>query len=309
MAPATTSTEAKHVSRGIGLRIGAALSFSLMGALLKLASARGANIGEMVFYRSLLGLPVVLAWAATSQGWSSLTTRRPMVHVTRSAIGVASMFFVFQALILLPLGEVTTISFTAPLFATLLSALFLGERVGPRRLTAALVGFAGVVVVMRPGANEAVIPPLGVACGLIAAMLAASVFVTLRRLRDTEHVAAIVFWFLTGSTLAGLAAMALLGARADEIAILLMAAAGVLGGLAQIFMTASLHAAPIAVLAPFDYLQLIGAVALGWMLLDTEPTWNTFAGAALIAGSGLYTAWRERQRRLNAAPAAAAPPT
>jgi drug/metabolite transporter (DMT)-like permease len=299
-----STTQHGHISRGIALRIGAAISFSLMGALLKLASTRGATVAELVFYRSLFGLPVVLAWAATSQGWSALGTRRPMVHVSRAAIGITSMFCVFQALILLPLGEATTITFTAPLFATLLSALFLGEGVGPRRLTAALVGFLGVVVVMRPGASGLPIDPIGVAFGLAAASLAACVHVTLRHLRDTEHVAAIVFWFLAGSAVVGLVMMAVFGAQADMAAILLLAAGGIFGGLAQILMTASIHNAPIAVLGPFDYLQLIGAVALGWLLLGSAPTVNTFAGAALIAASGIYTALRERRRRLAATPPA-----
>jgi drug/metabolite transporter (DMT)-like permease len=88
----------------------------------------------------------------------------------------------------------------------------------------------------------------------------------------------------------------------------MLAAGGLFGGLAQILMTASIHAAPIAVLGPFDYLQLIGAVILGWLLLGNEPTINTFAGAALIAASGIYTAWRERQRRRASVPNSASSP-
>jgi drug/metabolite transporter (DMT)-like permease len=251
----------------------------------------------MMFYRSFLGIPVVLVWVAKRRDWMSLTTRRPIVHITRSATGIFSMFCVFQALSLLPLGEATTINFTSPLFATLLSAMLLGERVGPRRWAAAMIGFAGVVVVMRPGAGDAAVPPLGVAFGLVAALAAASVTVGLRHLRDSEHVAAIVFWFLTGSSLVGLVLMGLFGTHADMKAVVLMCLAGVVGGLAQILMTASLHDAPISVLGPFDYLQLICAVILGWLLLATEPTVNTLAGAALIASSGIYTAWRERLRR------------
>jgi len=282
--------------RGIALRIGAASCFALMGALLKLASLRGANLAEMVFYRSLFGLPVVLFWVGTSVGWRALTTRRPMVHVTRGALGITAMFCTFQALRLLPLGEATTINFTTPIFATLLAAMALGEGVGARRWAAALVGFAGVAVIMRPGASTDAIPPLGVAFGLAAACCGAVVTVALRQLRDSEHVAAIVFWFLTASALVGLLMMAVFGVGADPQAVALMAAAGLAGGLAQILMTGSLHAAPIAVLAPFDYLQLIIALMLGWLLLETVPTLNTYAGAALIAGSGLFTAWREHAR-------------
>ena len=81
-----------------------------------------------------------------------------------------------------------------------------------------------------------------------------------------------------------------------------LAAGGLAGGLAQLLMTTSLQHAPVSALAPLDYLQMVGAVVLGWLLLSDAPTLATLAGAALIAGSGLYTAWRERVLRREITP-------
>lgn len=305
MAAASPALPHPRVTRGIALRIASATSFAVMGALLKLAATRGASLVELYFFRSFFGLPVVLIWVMATDGLGALLPNRPIAHVGRSLLGMASMFFTFEALILLPLAEATTINFTGPIFATLLSWLLLSEKVGRYRWSAALVAFLGVVVVMRPGSAQEAISLVGIGFGLMAAMGQASVTVTLRHLGDREHVAAIVFWFLLACSIVGLILLPFFGTHPDAGTVAILVAAGVAGGLAQIFMTGSLQAAPIGTLAPFDYLQLIVAVLLGWLLFGTGPTLNTLAGAALIAGSGLYTVWRVQKRnRENAAAAA-----
>jgi drug/metabolite transporter (DMT)-like permease len=293
-----------HVTRGIALRIATALCFALMGALLKLASNRGAGVVELVLYRALFGLPVVMLWVLASQGISRLAVHRPMAHVWRAVIGISTMFCVFGALSLLPLAESTTLLFTGPIFATLLSWLVLGESVGRHRLLAGVAAFVGVIVVMRPGAGVEAIAPIGVMIGLLAALGQASVTVTLRHLGSSEHVAAIVFWFLVACTAVGLLLLPFFGTGPDATTIAILAGGGLVGGLGQICMTGSLQQAPVSVLAPFDYLHLVVAMLLGWLLLGSEPTFHTYAGAALIAGSGLYTLWREhRLSRDRAIPA------
>nr|WP_314122141.1 DMT family transporter [uncultured Brevundimonas sp.] len=293
----------EDIAGGIALRIAAAGSFSIMAAVLKLASLDGVVAPEMLFYRAFFGLPVVLAWVLTQPGGlAGLTTRRPLAHVGRSALGIVSILCVFQTLTLLPLADATTLSFTAPIFATLLSFLILKEAVGPRRWTAVAVGFIGVIVVMRPipgimGAADYVVPLEGIVFGLVAALLTAGVTITLRQLRDTEHVAAIVFWFFVGSSIVGAVLLPFVGHWHSPLTFALLIGSGVAGGLAQLFMTASLQKAPVAVVAPFDYLQIVGAIVFGWWLMSTTPTLTTLAGAALIASSGLYTAWREHVRR------------
>ncbi|MCW0047038.1 drug/metabolite transporter (DMT)-like permease [Brevundimonas sp. UYEF29] len=293
-----TAKSGEDIARGIALRIAAAGCFSIMAALLKLASLDGVVAPEMLFYRAFFGLPVVLAWVLTQPGGlSGLKTRRPLAHLGRSALGIVSILCVFQTLTLLPLADATTLSFTAPIFATLLSFLILKEAVGPRRWAAVAVGFIGVLIVMRPGSTDQAVPMEGIAFGLVAALLTAGVTVTLRQLRDTEHVAAIVFWFFVGSSVVGAILLPFVGHWHAPATFALLIGSGIAGGLAQLFMTASLQKAPVAVVAPFDYLQIVGAIVFGWWLMAVTPTLTTLAGAALIASSGLYTAWREHIRR------------
>lgn len=304
------SPPADAIAQGIALRIAAAGLFSIMSALLKLASADDVTAPELVFYRGLFGLPVVLIWVLTTQGVHTLKTERPWAHVFRSALGITGIMLNFQALTMLSLADATTIGFTAPIFATLLSGLILKEAVGKHRWAAVLLGFVGVAVVLRGGGSAGQVgPPLiGVLVALMGAFFTASVTITLRQLKNTEHVAAIVFWFFVAQILVAGLFLPLFGSWHGPLILAILAGGGVAGGLAQICMTASLRNAPVAVIAPFDYLQIVGALVFGWWLLHSTPTWNTLAGAALIAASGLYTVWREHVRRRDRLIQPASPP-
>jgi drug/metabolite transporter (DMT)-like permease len=295
MAAAPTRQDA--VLNGILLRCLAAGCFSIMSALLKAAGDAGVAAPEMLFWRATFGLPVVLGWVMLGPGLAALSTRRPLAHVGRTALGITSILFTFQALILLPLAEAVAIGFTAPIFATILSAALLGEEVGRYRWAAVAIGFLGVVIVMRPGGSSEAVPLIGAVVALVSAFGTASVTVTIRQIGTTENVAAIVFWFFAGSALVGGALLTVWGQWHGPATVALLAGGGVAGGFAQIAMTSSLRLAPVAVLSPFDYLQMVGALLLGWLLLASTPTVNTLAGAGLIAASGLFTAWREHCRR------------
>jgi drug/metabolite transporter (DMT)-like permease len=209
-------------------------------------------------------------------------------------MGIVSMGLTFQALILLPLAEATAINFTAPIFATILSFLILGEEVGFHRWSAVFVGFIGVLIVARP--SDSSLPIIGVAVALAAALGQASVTTTLRHLQRSEEISAIVFWFAVSGIVAGGIGMPFFGQWHEAAGFAFVIAGGLAGGLGQLFMTASLRA-PIAVIAPFDYLQIVAATAFGWLLFAAVPSGYTLGGASLIAASGLYTAWREHVRR------------
>lgn len=283
------------ITGGILLRVLAAGSFSLMSGLMKLAAEAGVSAPEMVFYRAIFGLPVVLVWVLAGPGIGAITTQRPLMHLWRCALGVTGILCLFQALSLLPLAEATTLGFTAPMFATLLSFLVLREAVGWHRWLAVLVGFVGVMVVMQPGGET--LPVAGVAFALVGAGFSAGVTVTLRHLSRTEHVAAIVFWFFIACAVAGAVLLPAFGGSHAPRVFAFLIGAGVCGGVAQLAMTESLRLAPVSAVTPFDYLQIAGAVLFGWLALSVAPSWSALAGAALIVGSGLYTAWREQVRR------------
>jgi drug/metabolite transporter (DMT)-like permease len=280
---------------GILCRIGSGLSFSTMGALLKLASTQGLNAPELVFYRSLFSLPVVLFWVLKRESLAALRPNNPLAHLWRSTLGLLSMALAFEALILLPLAEATAINFTVPICATILSFLILKEDVRMHRWAAVVIGFLGVLVVARPGGS---LPILGLAVALAAAVGSASVTVTLRHLQRSENIVAIVFWFAVAGIVAGGAMMPFFGSAHGARAMLIVALGGIFGGIGQLLMTASLRA-PVSVVTPFDYLQIVAATAYGWLLFSDVPTINTVMGAALIAASGIYTAWREHRRRVR----------
>ena len=137
----------RNVSRGIALKIAQTLAFSLMYATIKLASH--ASIGEVVFFRAFFAFVPLLAWTAFTVGpAAAIRTQRPLYHVYRSAVGVTAMFFNFSALKLLTLASITAFSFMQPIFAVILAALFLGERVGRYRWGAVIVGFLGVLMMI-----------------------------------------------------------------------------------------------------------------------------------------------------------------
>ena len=301
MNRAEAQEDSDQILTGILCRIGSGLSFSTMGALLKLASVEGMNAPELVFYRSLFSVPVVLFWVLKTESLAALRPNRPLAHLWRCVIGLLSMGLVFQALILLPLAEATAINFTAPIFATVLSFLILREDVRIHRWAAVVVGFLGVLIVARPGGSS--LPLLGVGIGLTGALCQAGVTTTLRQIQRSENIAAIVFWFAVAGIAVGGLLMPFFGQAHGTKAFALVLAGGLAGGVGQLLMTTSLRA-PVSVVSPFDYLQIVGATAYGWLLFSDVPTIYTIAGATLIAGSGLYTAWREHRRRLRKGPAA-----
>jgi drug/metabolite transporter (DMT)-like permease len=293
MADQESSRPEQNRLLGIALRIGAATSFAFMAAMIKLGYAHGVTTPELAFYRFALGLPPLLGWIALSGNFGAWRTARPMAHVSRAAIGLTTMLLAFSALAYLPLAESTTIGFAAPLFAVMLSALVLKEPVGRHRWSAVALGFVGVLIVMRPESSH--LPPIGLALAVAAAFGVGIVTITIRQIGRTEGTQTTVLWFSLLSMLALSPFLALYGRAHDEATWSILAALGLFGGCGQLFLTASLRFAPVPVVVPFDYSQLLWAVLLGWWLFDTHPPATTWAGAAVIIASGLYTVYREHR--------------
>jgi drug/metabolite transporter (DMT)-like permease len=278
---------------GIALRIGATTCFACMAAAIKLGHEDGIALPELAFYRFAFGLPPLLAWIALTHNWGAWRTERPLAHLTRGTIGLTTMLTAFAALTFLPLAEAATIGFVAPLFSVILSALILTEPVGRHRWSAVALGFLGVLIVMQPNGSH--LPPTGLALALFAALGTAAVTITLRQIGRTESTPTIVLWFTCFSMAVTGLALPFYGQWHDARAWAILAALGLFGGLGQLFMTSALRFAPVSVVVPFDYTQLLWAVLLGWALFDTHPPASTWAGAAVIVASGLYTLYRERK--------------
>lgn len=277
------------------IRLMAAACLAVTFALVKIAADRGVHVIESLFYRQLFALPVVIAALALGPGFACLRTRHPGAHVTRTAVGMVGMIFNFLGVLMLPLAEATTIGFTAPIFATIMSALFLQERTGLHRWGAVAMGFAGMLVMVQPDGDH--FPLFGGSIALIGAFMTACVSILLRQLSRTEDPLAIVFWFCIFSLVPLGIGMLIYGHAHDAVSWGLLALIGVAGGLGQICLTVSLKWAPISVVMPMDYSSLIWASLFGWFFWSTWPGPATWVGAGLIVASGLYIAWRERVRR------------
>lgn len=278
---------------GIVLRLGAATSFAVMAAMIKLGYEAGAHTVELVFYRFAFGLPPLLLWILWSRNFTAWRTGRPGAHLLRAAIGLSTMVVAFSALAYLPLAEATTISFAAPLFAVILSAVLLRESVGFHRWGAVTAGLAGVFIVMQPGGGA--LAPLGLGLALLAAFGVACVNITIRQIGKTEGPQTTVLWFTATSMILVGALLPAFDQPHDGRTWAILAAIGLSGGLGQLFLTASLRFAPVSVIVPFDYTQLLWAVLLGWLLWGTKAPPTTWAGAAVIVASGLYTGYREHR--------------
>jgi drug/metabolite transporter (DMT)-like permease len=278
---------------GIALRIGAATSFGFMAAAIKLAAARGVELPEQAFYRFAFGLPPLLVWIMLTGNYRAWRTDRPRAHLARGALGLSTMVCAFAALAYLPLAEAATIGFAAPLFSVMLSALILKEPVGRHRWSAVALGLAGVLIVIQPGSGH--LDPTGLALALLAALGTAAVTITIRQIGRTEATPTIVLWFTCFSILATGLFMPAYAQDHDAATWAVLAGLGLAGGLGQLFLTSALRFAPVAVVVPFDYIQLVWAVLLGWALWATHPPPSTWLGAAVIVASGLYTIYREHK--------------
>jgi drug/metabolite transporter (DMT)-like permease len=278
---------------GILLRIAATTSFAFMAAMIKLGYEAGVSTPELAFYRFAFGLPPLIGWIWWSGNAGAWRTQRPSAHVWRALIGLSTMVLAFSSLAYLPLAESTTIGFAAPLFAVMLSALVLKEKVGRHRWSAVIVGFLGVLLVMRPEGRE--LPAIGLGLAVAAAFGVGVVTITIRQIGRTEHPQTTVLWFSLLSMLALGTLMPFFAAFHDARTWLILAALGTFGGFGQLFLTASLRFAPVSVVVPFDYTQLLWAVLLGWLIFSNRPPTTTWLGAAVIIASGLYTLYREHK--------------
>ena len=274
----------------IALRLTAVICLSVMFITVLLASERGVHVIESLFYRQALALPVVAVWLMSAGGLATVRTRRIGVHASRMAIGLTGMCLNFLSYILLPPAEAATIGFTMPIFGTILSALILREATGWHRWGAVLIGFVGVLVMIRPDAGH--FPAQGVAVAIAAALVTASVSLVLRELGRTEPAGVIVFWFTALSMIPLGLAMPFVAQGHDLLTWAMLLMIGLFGGIAQLCLTAALRWGPVSVVLPMDYSAIIWTTLLGVAIGEDWPLATTWIGAMLIVGSGLYIAWR-----------------
>lgn len=270
---------------GIALRIGSTLAFVVMVGCIKVLGTT-VPLGQVVFFRSAVALvPLIsfLWWCGDFPG--GLWTHRPFGHIARCLLGALSMFTSFATIRLLPLAEATMLSYLAPVLVALMGWAFLGERLGMRRIGGIALGFGGVAVFCLPAFSWALPDTalLGLGLGLLTAFLTAGALVQVRRLTVMgEKAGAIALWFAFVSALGGLATLPFGWVSPSPSQIVFLVAAGLSGGIAHILMTLSFRHAEAAALAPYEYLSVLWAAALGLAFFQEAPAATFYLAAPLI---------------------------
>ena len=276
--------------RGVLLMFVSTFFFAAMHASIRHVSAT-IHPFEIAFFRSLFALIVVLPWFLRD-GFAPLRTRRIGLHGLRAVFNVCAMLSFFYALTIAPLSQVTALGFTAPIFATLLAALVLGEVVRLRRWTAIGVGFLGVVVILRPGLD---VIGVGQLLTLFSSLVWACALLVIKTLSRTDaSVTIISYMALLMIPLTALpAAFVWHWPDGGELAWLVLI--GLLGGTGQFCMTEALRLADTAVVMPIDFCKLIWVALLAYLAFGEVPDRFTWLGGTLVFASVLYIAYRGRR--------------
>jgi len=275
------------------IRLGAIGALATMSALIKLAAERGVHLLEIMFWRQFLTIPMVLAWVMATSGLSALATKRPGTHFLRGLYGTVGMVLNFGAVILLPLAEATTINFTVPIWAVLLSILLLKEKVGVWRWSAVALGFAGILVIAQPGGGH--FPLYGALVALGGAFMIALISIQIADLSRTDKPLTIVFYFALFTTPLAALSLPFVMTSHDSGDWLLLLGIGLAGALGQLLLTAALRFGKVASVIVMDYSGLFWATLYGWLLFGMLPPATTWLGAPLIVIAGLVIAWREHR--------------
>lgn len=273
---------------GVALMLGSVLSFGLMAITIRLASAQ-LHPFEIAFFRNLFGLlfTAPLIWHT---GLSLLRTNRLRLYFLRCMVGLGAMLTGFWALVHLPLAQAVALSYTTPLFVTLLAVLVLGEVVRARRWSAVAIGFVGVLVILRPGIDGLEFAAL---VALTSSLLAASAAISIKFLSRTEHPDAIVIWMVLIMTPLSLVPAVPVWQWPTASSWLWVIMTGGLGTLGHICLTRAYRISDVSALQPLNFLQLPIVAFLAWLLFaEVIDIWTAF-GAGIIFSSTIYIARRE----------------
>jgi len=250
-------------------------------------------IGEVLFVRTLVALLTMGVFIIPMTGFAVYRTRKLGAHLMRATSQVGSQTMLLIAFSLMPLAGATAIMFSSPIFSTLASAYFLKEKVGPVRWAVLLIGFLGVLVIANPGAGTF---SIGALFALGNAVLFGTVVAGVRGMSSTESAETLIMFQLTLLTTAYAFALILGCEMPTGFDALVMIGSGIGNGVAQYLWTRAIHLAPTSAVVPFQYLQLVWALLLGFTIWGDVPTIGLLIGSAVVIASGLYLFWHETRR-------------
>lgn len=288
-----TSRDNSQPLLGIGFKLASILCLAGMAAGVKQLGA-SLPVAQIIFVRGIIAMFVLAIIAWRGAGLHLLTTRNWRAHALRSIAGALAMFTWFTALTMIPFAQMTAISFTVPLFLTILAMVFLRERIYAYRWSALGIGFAGVLIIVAPelSSGDGSLP--GISVSLLAAVLSAFALLFLRRMSGHEHALTITFYFfVTSTSLALLTLVFSSWPMPTRIQWILMGLVGLFGVLGQLFMSYSYRHAEASLTAPLDYINMLIAIAVGYYVFSEVPHLSTWVGAPLVIAAGGIILWRE----------------
>lgn len=281
---------ANNPSRGAAMLITGELLLAVMAAMIKHLTDQGLSSESMVFFRNLFGL-LFLFPILFRGGLGQLKTQRIGIHLLRAVTGVGAMFLFFYTIAHVTLAEAVLVKMTAPFFLPLIGLIWLGDKVRPQTWWAILLGFIGVVVILRPGSG-AFNPVLLLA--LASAALMGIAKVSIRRMADSEPPRRIVFWFGVFSTLISAVPMLWNERWPDQIQLYWLLGIGLIATMAQMCMTHAYQLASPGRIGVYNYSSVIWAVTLGWLFWGETLYFSFLLGTLLIVGAGI---WNLRTQR------------
>lgn len=282
--------------KGVLLSLIAVMLFTAMSTMVKEAT-QYTPTGQIVFFRSFFALlPVIIFAAMRSQLRTIFHTKRIGGHILRTGVGVTSMFLGFWSLYYLPLAEATAIGYATPLFMVFLAAFLLGETVRRYRWSAVAFGFVGIAIILVPVFDFSVNASHSIGAGIAlgAALFSACAAIQVRQLVDSESSTTIVLYFSLFSSIAALFTIPFGWVALSFNQALLLIAAGLLGGIAQIFHTQSFRFAEASLVAVFQYTSMIWASLFGYVIFEQIPVITTWIGTAVVIIAGIFVIMRER---------------
>lgn len=277
------------VMRGVIMMCASTVAFAFMHFSVRVASSE-LHPFQIAFFRNLFGLAFLLP-LLIGPGFAQMRTSRIGLHALRGIVNIAAMFLFFSALAITPLAKVTALSFTAPIFTSVLSVVILREQIRLRRWTAIGLGFIGMLIILRPGIA---VVETGALLVIASALLWSLALIIVKTLSRTESSVAIVAWM--GIFLSVFSIGPALWVWKDPTlwAWGWLLFIGFSGSVAQVCLSQALKETDPTAVMPFDFLKLVWAALLAFWFLGEVPDEMTFVGAAVIFGAGLYVAHRER---------------
>ena len=322
MSAANSPKAQNRPALGILFIVMAMAAISINDMLIKQLSG-GYPLHELVLIRSVIGISITMIILQFEGGWRELKTKTPALHALRGIIIVISNMTFFTALAAVPLAEATALFFVAPLFITLLAIPILGEKVGPIRLGAVMVGFSGILIMIQPWASsdERSASTVVLLLPVVAAVTYALNQVLTRKLGVASKASAMaiyiqctfivvssLFYFLAGDgqyavnvESESLQFLLREWVWPEEQDIWLFGALGLVSGIIGYTISQAYRMADAATVAPFEYSGLPLAIFWGWLLWGDLPGPTVLTGIMLIAGAGLFVFWRERKKKITLA--------